>query len=385
MRRKKIAIFAERLYGGGVERILQTVVSNLDYSKYDVIIYSSHPEKIDSSFYPQNLKSTSYFSSCVADATPLRKFITKVVNKIRIFVYYHCSANIFYRLFICKKYDVVIAFLEGYATRIASGAHKNTKKIAWLHTDIINYHWTTVAFRNSGEEKACYQKFSEIICVAESVKSQADKYINRESNSMVIYNPIDKERLLELAHENADDAKGLKKHKIQLLIVGTLNKNKGQLRLLHIMARLLKNNSDIGLWIVGDGEYHNLIQETIEELQLKDYVTMLGYQNNPYPFFQKCDIYVCASHAEGFNTAITEALILGKPVVATLCSGVEEQLGRNCEYGIIANNDDESLYRCIERMLIPANLAHYREKSKERGRLFSISESMKKIDDLLQK
>ena len=384
MRKKKLAIFAEKLYGGGVERILQTVLRNLDYNKYDVSLYSSHAEDIDPAFYPVNLKNTSYFSSTGVNATKLIRLTTKIINKIKLLIYYHCPSSVFYKLFIRRRFDISIAFLEGYATRIVSGAHRNTKKIAWLHTDIINYHWTNVAFRSSDEEKSCYQQFSKIVCVAESVKSQADKYLNTERSTTVIYNPIDRERVLELAEERVDDAEGLKKYKTQLLIVGTLNKNKGQLRLLHALAELLKKDSEIGLWIVGDGEYRNLIQETIAELKLKDHVALLGFQKNPYPFYKKCDIYVCASYAEGFNTAITEALIFGKPVVATLCSGVEEQLGRGCEYGLIANNDDECLYKRIEQMLNPQTLAYYRQKSEERGQRFCISESMKKIDALLQ-
>lgn len=384
MSKLRVAVFAERLYGGGVERILQTILRNLDYNKYDVDLYSSHKEEIDPLFYPKNLNNKGYFSSVKKDSTIWEKFICKVVNKIKLLVYYHFPPKVFYHLFIHKRFDINIAFLEGYATRIVSGAHGDTKKIAWLHTDIINYHWSKVAFRSLEEEKKCYNQFSTIVCVAQSVKNQADKYLQTSNISTVIYNPIDRDRLFKLSVERIKDIDRLKKHKFQLLIVGTLNENKGQMRLLHILSEMLKENQETGLWIVGDGEYRDLIKETILNLGLKENVEMLGYQSNPYPFFRKCDVYVCASYAEGFNTAITEALVLGTPVVTTLCSGAKEQLGQDSEYGLIANNDEKSLRHCLERMSDPQTLKHYRQKSEERGREFCISQSMKKIESLLR-
>lgn len=384
MSKLRIAIFAERLYGGGVERILQTVLRNFDYDSYDVCLYSSYAEKIDPAFYPEGIKNIGYFTSCKKDSAFWQKIWCKAINKLKLLIYYHFSPRVFYRLFIHRKFDICIAFLEGYATRIASGAHKSTKKIAWLHTDIINYHWTDVAFRSLEEEKDCYKSFSDIVCVAESVKKNADRYLQIEDLSTVIYNPIDRDRLFKLSDEKIKGIDNLKKHKFQLLIVGTLNKNKGQIRLLHILSEMVKKDSEIGLWIVGDGEYRDLINETISDLGLESNVEMLGYQNNPYPFFKRCDVYVCASYAEGFNTAITEALILGIPVVSTLCSGVREQLGADCEYGLIADNNEDSLRDCIERIKDPHTLNHYREKSKERGLEFCISRSMSKIESLLK-
>lgn len=379
MKKQRIAIIAEKLYGGGVERILQTFLRNFNHQQYDVYLYSSYPENLDPLFYPEGLKTKAYFNTFKPGAPVWKKIAAKILNKIKLIVYYHLPAEFFYRLFIYKRFDIVIAFLEGYATRIASGAHHNTKKIAWIHTDIINYHWTDVAFRSIEEEKKCYKKFSNIVCVAESVKTQADKYLQEANKTIVIYNPIDRDRLIKLSEENIKP----KKHTFQMLIVGTLNENKGQLRLLHILAQMLKENSDIGLWIVGDGEYRGLIKETILNLGLEKNVEMFGYQTNPYPFFKKCDLYVCASYAEGFNTTITEALVLGVPVVSTLCSGVKEQLGQNSEYGLVANNDEISLRVCLEQMLDPQVLQKYRIKSEERGSDFCICSSMEKIASLL--
>ena len=87
--------------------------------------------------------------------------------------------------------------------------------------------------------------------------------------------------------------------------------------------------------------------------------------------------------AEGFSTAATEALIVGTPVITTEVSGMREMLG-NDEYGVITANDEEALYLGIKRLLEdPELLAHYREKAVERGRDFSMENTVKAVEDLL--
>ena len=55
------------------------------------------------------------------------------------------------------NYDTEVAFIEGYATRIVSGSNnKRSKKIAWVHTDLKNNHWTTIAYRSCQEEQESY-------------------------------------------------------------------------------------------------------------------------------------------------------------------------------------------------------------------------------------
>ena len=62
-------------------------------------------------------------------------------------------------------------------------------------------------------------------------------------------------------------------------------------------------------------------------------------------------MFVCSSRREGFSTAVTEALLLGIPVVSTNCSGAYELLGRNNEYGIVTENSEEGIYEGMKRLL----------------------------------
>ena len=98
------------------------------------------------------------------------------------------------------------------------------------------------------------------------------------------------------------------------------------------------------------------------------------------------DLYVCSSRREGFSTAVTEALIVGTPVVSTDCSGARELLGDNDEYGLVVENSEEGVYQGMKRMLSnPPLLAHYKEKAKERGAFFHKEKTVRAVEDMLDR
>ena len=66
------------------------------------------------------------------------------------------------------------------------------------------------------------------------------------------------------------------------------------------------------------------LEKFFKKYNLQDSFTFLGFQDNPYKYISKCDMYICSSRREGFSTAVTgKALILGLPTVSTNCSGTE--------------------------------------------------------------
>ena len=116
----------------------------------------------------------------------------------------------------------------------------------------------------------------------------------------------------------------------------------------------------------------------------QDSFTFLGYQTNPYKYVSKCDLFVCASFAEGFSTAATESLIMGTPVCTVEVSGMKEMLGENNEYGLVVPNDGDSLYQGIKRFLDePKLLDYYKSQTRIRGKDFSTERTVSAVEKML--
>lgn len=378
-RMKKLAIFAEALTGGGVEKILQTILMHLDYAVFDVTLYTIRNVPLPDCLSGLPIKHRFIFESY--DDSAVKRIRVWIRNKFRLLVYYHRPPKTFYRLFIQKHFDAAIAFIEGYATRIVSGAPSSVKRLAWLHCDIINHHWTRIAYRNSQEEIESYLAFDSVVCVSHGVQAQLIKLCGKELRTRVILNPIDRDDIIKKANA-AIPGEDIHATAIRIISLGRLVPIKGYERLIRVARRLLDDGSDVSLTILGEGNEKNRLQALINENNLSTRVFLLGYKENPYPYLSASDIYVCSSYSEGYNTAIAEALVLGKAVVSTDCMKERALLG-NSEFGIVAENSEDGLYSGLKQMIQPSVLMKYSSRAKERGTLFDVKNSMKEVSSLI--
>ena len=217
--------------------------------------------------------------------------------------------------------------------------------------------------------------------MAESVKLAFTKKFGITDNLHVKYNPVDRKNILLKSKETLNFE--LNDDTFKLVTVGRLENQKGYDRLLEIVSKLKNDGFQFELWIIGEGSQRTDLEDYIKSNTLEAYVKLLGFQKNPYKFISKADAFVCSSRSEGYSTVVTEALILGKPVVATNCSGMTELLGDN-EYGLITKNNTEDLYAGLKHFLEDKELQlHYTNKSEERSKDFDIRKTIQNIEQQL--
>ena len=141
---------------------------------------------------------------------------------------------------------------------------------------------------------------------------------------------------------------------------------------------------DIDFWIVGAGCLESDLSKMIHDLHLDDNVHLLGYKPNPYVYIKCADLFVSCSLAEGFSLVVAEALCLGKAIVSTKTVGPVELLGSNSEYGVLADNDDESLYNAIKLFVNDYNKVFvYQDKAAKRSLMFDVEKTMNEIYSIL--
>jgi glycosyltransferase involved in cell wall biosynthesis len=194
---------------------------------------------------------------------------------------------------------------------------------------------------------------------------------------------VESDKIQEMSSIDAPELKD--DGKIRLVAVGTLKESKGYDRMLRIVKKLYDNGYPVHLYILGEGPQKKDLEQYVFDNRLEASVFFLGYNTNPYKFVSKCDLFVCASHAEGFSTAATEALIVGTPVCTVEVSGMKEMLGENNEWGIVTENDEEALYRGIKKLLDDSELlAQYQEKAAQRGKTFSTANTVRAVEEMLR-
>ncbi|MBK5721506.1 glycosyltransferase [Dysgonomonas sp. Marseille-P4677] len=374
MKKKDIAFVVNGLYGGGAERVLQVFLDNFDRRKYDITLINHREEDINNEFYPTDIKYISILKNAEKKRSKVGWILAKIYNKINLIVYDNFSPHIFRMLYLRDKFDVEIAFIEGYATRIVSGG-RSTKKIAWVHIDLKLYPWTDIAFRSMNEQIKCYSFFDEIVSVSKSVQSSVEELFSHKS--IVIYNPIDINKIKKEASLFTVDKE---KKGLVFISVGRLVPQKGYDRLIPIIGKLVTEGFSLNLWIVGEGPERKRLEDLIQEWKLEGIVKLLGYQSNPYPYIKAADWFVFSSRYEGYGLVVAEALILETPVVSVMCAEMTQLLGEYNQWGVIVDNEDVALLNGMRNILEnPELTAKYTARAIKGGNRFSLERPMNEI------
>lgn len=365
---KKVLFLIHDLHQGGAEKVLVNLVNNMDPNKFDISVTVLFGGGVNEQF----LKPHVHFQAVFPKALPGNSHLMKIF-----------SPEFLHKWFIKDTYDIEVSYLEGPSARVICGCKsERTKLVSWIHVQQENIKILSASFRSPKEARLCYDRFHQIVCVSEYVRKDFCGILGYHKPCCVLYNTVESEKVLSGAIEAAPKLKD--DGKFRLIAVGTLKENKGYKRLLRIITQLEKNGYRIHLYILGTGPLEAAMQAYISSHEMDDDITLLGYDINPYKYVAKCDLFVCASFAEGFSTAATEALIVGTPVCTVEVSGMKEMLGENNEWGIVTENSEEALYRGIKSFLDdPALLAYYKEKAIERGKSFRTENTVKAVEDML--
>lgn len=380
---KKVLFMANTLYSGGAERVLQTILNQLNEKKYDITLYSLHREKIDHTIYKKSFRYKVLFDNKY-EKIPLINVIYRYLTKLKGYIFTRFSSRLFYFLFVRGKYDVEIAFIEGESTKIISGStNKASKKIAWVHTDLESNPWTSFLYQDVKDEAKHYNCFDKIICVSQAARDSFERKYNINSNKIIMhYNPIDADYIRQQATE-CDVDKLFKKNVVQVMAVGRLVKEKGFDRLLIAAYNLKMQGFEFQLHIIGTGDQYELLQNYISKHNLQEYVILHGYQINPYSLMKKGDVLICSSRAEGYSLVIAEAMILGLAIITTPCSGPCE-LVQNGQYGLLVDNSVDGIFNGLKAVISDHNLLDkYKMLSIDRSTIFDIHENIRELERII--
>lgn len=366
---KKVLFLIPNLAHGGAEKVLVNLVNNLDKTKYQVFVQTLFDTGVNKQYLNSEVKYIPGYKKTVRGNSHIMKLF---------------SPKKLYSHFIKEDYDIIVSYLEGPTARIVSGCNNpKTKLVSWIHCKMDTPEIGATAFRNFNEAKECYSRFDNTVCVSKLVMDYFVNTFNFKSPIQVLYNTVETEEIIQKSYEIIDDIT-FDDDCVNICSVGKITPLKGFDRILHIHKKLLNEGIKNKVYLFGIGEEEDNLRKTAQNLGVDQTFQLMGYRTNPYKYVKKCDLYVCSSHSEGFSTSVTESLIVGTPIVTTLCSGMTELLGENNEYGIVTENNENSLYEGIKKMITtPGMLGEYSVKAKERGKAFSTQKTVKAVEEML--
>jgi len=139
----------------------------------------------------------------------------------------------------------------------------------------------------------------------------------------------------------------------QLVCVGRLSEQKGQLVLLEAAALLKARGLSFRIVLAGDGPMRGDIEKRISELGLGNHVSITGWLSNAEvkAQLQASRAMVLPSFAEGLPVVIMEAMALGRPVVSTYVAGIPELVVQGETGWLVPAGDAPALADALQEVL----------------------------------
>lgn len=312
--RPRIAFYIPSFERGGIERTVINVVPELlDRGvAVDVLVRTTDPpiEQVDDRARVVRLTSLSRTFPLLARLLPLQ--VAKAAASFPAYVRYLSRT----------RPDLVISLqinpVGVLGARLAPGDRRvvvresNTPSAA---TETASHPVSRLA---PLLKRLVYPLADEIVAISEAAGRDIVEFVGVPADRVTtIYNPTYTDAVLEGALEPVEHP-WFDQDVPVVTSVGRFAVQKDFETIVRAFA-LLRETHRARLVLVGDGDRRASLESLAADLGVQADVAFVGYQDNPYPYVARSDVFVHSSHYEGLGNVIIEALALGTPVVATDC------------------------------------------------------------------
>lgn len=192
-----------------------------------------------------------------------------------------------------------------------------------------------------------------ILCVSEGVRESLRAQGIQPTLCRVIYNAIDGRQSLPepvALPASAGDT-------IVIGSIGSLIQRKANDQLLRAAARVRERCSQsFHIVLVGEGPEHEHLTQLAKQLGLESQTQFAGFQQQPLAWAAAMDIVVLASAKEGLPRVVLEAMLLGKPVIASDVVGSRELVKHGVSGFLYPYGDEDALANHLQQLLEDADL-----------------------------
>jgi glycosyltransferase involved in cell wall biosynthesis len=200
--------------------------------------------------------------------------------------------------------------------------------------------------------RRAYRSVDCVVAVSRGVAEDSRRVTGLPTDRIVVIpNPVVSERLLQRAEEPPTHPWSSDGGAPVIVGMGRLTGQKDFPTLLRAFAGLNKKRP-CRLLIAGEGRDKDKLQTVAQQLGITAILSLPGFVDNPYPLLKRSALFVLSSAWEGSPNALSEALALGTPVVATDCPSGPREILQDGRYGpLVPVGDHEALAEAMHAAL----------------------------------
>jgi glycosyltransferase involved in cell wall biosynthesis len=185
-----------------------------------------------------------------------------------------------------------------------------------LDFNLIEQESVEEAYFLSLDQKAI-ESSDHIITLCEVFRPILKKLGAKDNKMTTVYTGID------FNPDNKQKTKTTSDDKTVITCISRLRPRKGHKYLFEALALIKSKLINVDVWIVGDGEMREELENQVQALQLSN-VSFLGVRNDIAELLSQSDIFVLPTTSDTLPIAIIEAMFANKAIITTNQGGIPE-------------------------------------------------------------
>lgn len=329
---------------GGVEKVMLSLLNNLDKEKFDMTVLLSLNQGELRNEFPHHVRKI-YLVDGKEDLStnPVLQKIQLLQRKWKLEKFRKNPEKID-RKILKNEFDVEIAMTYNDFEPVLNSSNKNSKKIGWFHSEIDLPKLQPLVPKILRH----FPQFDYMVYCSEKIMQIMHRtYPNLPyPPESVIINAVPVDEIRKKSEEKIPDFK----NRPVFVSVGRLHTRKGYHKLMDAHHKLLKEGFKHSVVIIGDGEElpNLLIQQ--KKLCVEETFILAGNKMNPYPYIKNADFFILPSESEAWPLVISEALILQKPIIATGVGDIELMI-EDGKTGHVIRYETSEIYEAMKKFL----------------------------------
>jgi glycosyltransferase involved in cell wall biosynthesis len=369
--RRKVCFVLPSLHGGGAERAAVQILNGLDPGRWDRSMFlfareGPYLSELDPAIAITAADTASRWGRWRA----LRSFVAR------------------------ERPEIVMAFLSYFSVLSATRAANTAAKVVFnLQTPMSafltdadyqwRHRWRKAAF--TAVTRVGYAAADLIVATSRGVARDLTAAFGISPDSIrVIANPVDLDRVRAASREAIDEAVLPAGNAPLIVAAGRLAEAKNYPLMIEALAEL-RPRMPARLCILGQGELEGSLRQMIADRRLGEFVSLAGFQANPWKFIGRADAFLLTSKYEGFGNVLIEAMACGVPVVATASAGTRDIVQHGADGMLVEAHTPQSVAASLVSVLeSPARHAAMAQAARLSADRFAIERVVTRYDDVLE-
>lgn len=344
---------------GGTEKVLINIISNTHKKVNHTIMIKNNDKNIYKEFLEKlNIQviQAPPFSNYLKHYNFVKNYLKDNKETIDLIHYYGGSLNYYLPIRLANKINIPV-LIHSHNSQAAN------KRLTNSHLLIRNFH-------NK------YGKSYNIAC-----SDEAGKWMFGNGEYDVVINGVD----INFYEEGSKQGNEIRKNifpsnSIVLGNFGRFNRQKNQKYLINFLSSIHKKGYDnYYLLLIGEGELESELKNLVHNLNLENFVKIIGFQKNIEEYYGTIDAFFMSSIFEGLPLVLIEAQSVGVPILVSDNVDKTIKINNNIDFFGLEDQFDETFNK-LKNILSQGN-----QKSILYGGQFDVKVMSKKILDLYLK